>query len=260
MPELIREDDDGPVRRLVLSRPEKRNALSMALYRELGEAICRVRDDAAIRAVVISGDGPMFSAGNDVTELRLAIEDATLVRSSRTTMLGAFTAIETLPKPVIAQIHGACIGGACELALACDFRVIAEDAIIGLFETKLGVIPDLGGCSRLPAVVGLGRAKEMVMAARALTGLEALSAGLATRAAPGAALDEVVAELVDALLANGPRAVGLAKRVLDAAAKPALEVSLELEVTAQELLMGTDDFREGVDAVAERRQPVFTGA
>jgi enoyl-CoA hydratase/carnithine racemase len=164
-----------------------------------------------------------------------------------------------MPKPTIAQIHGGCIGGAMELALACDLRVMAADAVIGLVETRVGLVPDVGGSSRLPAVVGLGRAKEMIMASKLIDGIEAERIGLVNRVAPADELAEVTDQLVSELLACAPRAVALAKRLLDSVAKPTLSASLELEVAAQELCARSEDFAEGTRAFAEKRQPEFQG-
>jgi enoyl-CoA hydratase/carnithine racemase len=167
--------------------------------------------------------------------------------------------LEEMPKPTIAHVHGACLGGAMELALACDLRTIAADAIIGVPETRIGLIPDVGGSSRLPSVVGLGRAKELVMTSRLIDGTEAERIGLANRIAPADELDAATDALVGDLLACAPVAVAHAKRVLDAAAKPALAATLELEVTAQAVCAQTDDFAEGARAFAEKRQPEFSG-
>src|SRR4051794_29287572 len=181
------------------------------------------------------------------------------LRNFRRECLTAWNLAEEMAKPVVCQIHGACLGGAMELALACDLRVLSEDAVMGLPETRIGLVPDVGGSSRLPQVVGLGRAKELVMTGRAVGAAEAERMGLANRVAPAERLDEVTRELVEELLACAPLAVGLAKRLLDASARPALSTTLELEVAAQELCARSQDLREGVSAAAERRPPKFTG-
>src|SRR5207247_6948493 len=134
-----------------------------------------------------------------------------------------------------------------ELALGADMRVMAEDAVAAILEVKVGLIPDVGGCSRLPAVVGVGRAKELIMTGRFIDGREAHAIGFANRIAPAVELSDATAKLCDELLAAAPMAISLAKSVIDAAAKPALEETLEREVDAQERLAASDDFAEGTN-------------
>ena len=254
---LVLTEDRGPVRHVVLNRPEKRNAFHRDLVRATGEALRTAAEDPAVRCVVLRGAGPAFSAGMDVAVL--AELSAARLRAFRRACLEAWNLAEDMPKPVVAAIHGACLGGAMELALACDLRVLADDAVMGLPETRVGLVPDVGGSSRLPQVVGLGRAKELIMTGRMVGAEEAERIGLANRVAPAARLDDATQQLVDELLACAPVAVGLAKRLLDASARPALSTTLELEVAAQELCARTDDVREGLAAAAERRAPRFTG-
>jgi enoyl-CoA hydratase/carnithine racemase len=141
---------------------------------------------------------------------------------------------ETMPKPSVCQIHHTCVGGALEVALGCDLRVASGDSKLGLPEVRFGIIPDVGGSTRLPAVVGLGRAKELIMTGGLIDAVEAHRIGLVNRVAAPAELDQTTDALVDELLANSPIAVGRVKRVIDASARPTLAQTLELEVSVQE--------------------------
>jgi enoyl-CoA hydratase/carnithine racemase len=257
---LVLTEDRGPVRHVVLNRPDKRNAFHGDLVDATGEALRAAADDRSVRCVVVRGAGPLFSSGMDLAALAALADAPEHLRAFRRGCLEAWNLAEEMTKPTICQIHGACIGGAMELALACDLRVIAADAVIGMPETRIGLIPDVGGSSRLPAVVGLGRAKELVMTGKLIAGEEAERIGLANRVAPAEELDAAVETLVDELLACAPVAVGLAKRVMDASARPALAATLELEVAMQERCAATADFAEGAAAFREKRQPEFSGS
>ena len=256
---VVLTEDRGPVRHVVLNRPEKRNAIDDEVVLGLHDALTAAAADDDVRCVVLRGEGPMFSSGMDFAALGALATDPARLRTFRRPILDTWNLLEEMLKPTICQIHGACLGGAMELALACDLRTMAEDAAIGLVETRVGLIPDVGGSSRLPAVVGLGRAKELIMCSKVVNGTEAARIGLVNRVAPAHGLDAATDALVGELLACAPVAVGYAKRVLDAAAKPALAATLEHEVTVQALCAQTDDFAEGVRAVAEKRQPEFGG-
>ena len=225
----------------------------------LGAALSGAAADESVRVVVLRGEGAAFSSGMDTADLAALAADPLRLHEWRAAILAIWNVCEEMAKPTIAQIHGACLGGAAELALACDMRVAATDAVIGLVETRVGLIPDLGGCSRLPALVGLGRAKELVMAAKLVDGVEAERIGLVNRVAPADALDAATAALADELLACAPLPQGLAKGVLNAAARPSLAGTLEQEVAAQELCATSEDFREATQALAERRAPLFGG-
>src|ERR687884_220955 len=200
-------EERGTVRHLVLNRPEKRNALDDALIAALGDAVAAAAADRDVRCVVLRGAGPMFSSGLDFAALgELAAEPGRL-RALRGPILATWNLLEQMPKPTIAQIHGACVGGAMELALAADMRVMADDAVAAILEVKIGLIPDVGGCSRLPAVVGVGRAKELIMTGRFLGAEEALQIGFANRIAPVDELEATTQALCDELLAAAPIAV-----------------------------------------------------
>jgi enoyl-CoA hydratase/carnithine racemase len=256
---IVLTEDRGAVRHVVLNRSEKRNAFDDELVLGLRTALEAAADDDGVHCVVLRGAGPMFSSGMDVNFLGALAQDPGRLRTSRRPILETWNLLEEMTKPTIAQIHGACLGGAFELALACDMRVMAENAVAGIMEVRVGLIPDVGGCSRLPAVVGVGRAKELIMTGVPIDGTEAYRIGFANRIAAPEELDNTTQLLCDELLACAPKAVGLAKRVIDAAAKPALAVTLELEVTAQEQLAATEDFGEGTRAFFEKRPPEFAG-
>jgi enoyl-CoA hydratase/carnithine racemase len=256
---LVHTEDRGGTRHLVLNRPEKRNALNRELIGELTAAVEAAAHDDEVRVVVLRGEGPMFSSGMDLHDLRYLSENPEGLRGFRRPIVACWNLLEEMPKATICQIHGACLGGAFELALACDFRTMAEDAVAGIMEVRVGLLPDLGGSSRLPAVVGLGNAKELIMTGKVIDGREAHRIGFANRIAPADRLDETTDAFAGELLACAPRAVGLAKRIMDAAAKPALAVTLEQEVAAQETLAATEDFAEGTRAFFEKRDPQFAG-
>lgn len=256
---IVTTEDRGAVRHVVLNRPEKRNAISGELVAALHAAFEDAARDQDVRCVVVRGEGKVFSAGIDLVELAGSATEAHGLRAFRGGILAAWNLCEEMLKPTIAQIHGGCIGGAMELALACDMRTMAADAVIGLVETRVGVIPDVGGSSRLPSVVGLGRAKEMIMASKIIDGTEAERIGLVNRVAPAEELDAATEALVNELLLCAPVAVGLVKRVIDASAKPALAATLEQEVTIQQICAESEDFAEGTRAFSEKRQPQFSG-
>jgi enoyl-CoA hydratase/carnithine racemase len=259
MSHLVLSEDHGRVRHVVLNRPEKRNAFDDELVRATGAALAAAADDPGVHCVVVRGAGPMFSSGMDLSSLAAVAQAPERLRAFRRRCLDAWNLAEEMPKPVICAIQGGCIGGALELALACDLRVLAADAVVGMPETRIGLIPDLGGASRLPQVVGLGRAKELVMTGKLIGAEEAERIGLANRIAPAEELDAAVGQLADELLACAPLAVALAKRVMDASARPALSATLELEVVSQERCAASADFAEGAQAFLAKRQPQFSG-
>jgi enoyl-CoA hydratase/carnithine racemase len=256
---LVQIEDRGGVRHVVLSRAGKRNALNRELIEELGGALEEAAADDDVRVVVLRGRGPMFSSGMDLHDVRELSENPGALRRYRRPILATWNLLEEMPKPTICQIHGACLGGAFELALACDFRTMAEDAVAGVMEVRVGLVPDVGGCSRLPAVVGLGNAKELIMTGKVIDGREAHRIGFANRIAPPEELAATTEAFTGELLACAPRAVGMAKRIMDGAAKPALSVTLEQEVAAQEALASSEDFAEGTRAFFEKRDPEFAG-
>ncbi len=256
MTELVLTEDAGNVRHIVLNRPEKRNAFNEELIAALAEAVRATYTADGVHVVVLRGNGPMFSSGVDLKSLA---GDGGLehLRAFRKAWLDVANALEELPKPVVCSIQGGCIGGALETALACDLRVVQTNAVLGLPETRIGLIPDVGGSSRLPQVVGLGRAKELIMTGALIGAERAEQIGLVNRVADD--VEAATQQLVDELLVCAPIAVGLSKRVIDASARPALSTTLELEVALQTVCAATEDFRTGAAAFANKQQPQFSG-
>lgn len=238
MSEIVITEDRGPIRHVVLNRVEKRNAMNQELLRALAAALQAAADDANVHCIVLRGEGPVFSAGVDLGELMSFAGDPAVLRPFRNVFLRCANLCEEMPKPVICQIHRTCVGGALEVALGCDLRIASDDAQLGLPEVKFGIIPDVGGSSRLPAVVGLGRAKDLIMTGRTLDAHEAERVGLLNRVVAPSELEQATQALADELLANSHWAVGRAKRVIDASARPALAATLELEVAVQEYCVG----------------------
>jgi enoyl-CoA hydratase/carnithine racemase len=231
---IVFTEDSGPVRHVVLNRPEKRNAMSQELLRALGDALREAAAEPSVHCVVLRGEGPVFSAGVDLNELGASAGESGRLRSFRKVFVDCPNLCEEMAKPVVCQIHRTCVGGALEVALGCDLRIASSDAQLGLPEVKFGIIPDVGGSTRLPAVVGLGRAKELIMTARTIDAAEAERIGLVNRVVAPEQLEAATDALVQELLANSHVAVGRAKRVLDASARPTLAQTLEMEVSVQE--------------------------
>jgi enoyl-CoA hydratase/carnithine racemase len=250
---IVYSEDQGRVRHVVLNRPEKRNAMNQELLLALGEELREAAAESSVHCVVLRGEGPVFSAGVDLGELAESAGKPGVLRPFRSVFLECANLCETMAKPVVCQIHRTCVGGALEVALGCDLRVASSDAQLGLPEVKFGIIPDVGGSTRLPALVGLGRAKELIMTARLIDATEAERIGLVNRVVAPEQLEQATQQLVDELLANSPVAVGRAKLVLDASARPALAQTLEMEIAVQEYCVAAarESARE-----AETQQPV----
>jgi enoyl-CoA hydratase/carnithine racemase len=231
---IVEREDRGAVRHIVLNRPEKRNAMNQELLRALSAELRDAGADVSVHCVVLRGNGPVFSAGVDLNELMSSTAQTGMLRPFRNVFLECANLCEEMAKPVVCQIHRTCVGGALEIALGCDLRIASSEASLGLPEVKFGIIPDVGGSTRLPAVVGLGRAKELIMTARLIGAEEAHRIGLLNRVVEPEELEVETQALVEELLQNSHVAVGRAKRVLDASARPALAQTLEMEVAVQE--------------------------
>jgi enoyl-CoA hydratase/carnithine racemase len=248
---IVITEDRGHVRHVILNRPEKRNAMNNELLRALGDALRDAAAEESVHCVVLRGEGPVFSAGVDLNELGASSGHIGMLRTFRQVFLDCANLCEEMAKPVVCSIHRTCVGGALEVALGCDLRIASSDATVGLPEVKFGIIPDVGGSTRLPAVVGLGRAKELIMTARLIDATEAERIGLINRVVAPGELESATEALVDELLANSHIAVGRAKRVLDASARPNLAQTLEMEIATQEFCIAAARANAEVETTAE---------
>ncbi|HEY8116476.1 MAG TPA: enoyl-CoA hydratase-related protein [Actinomycetota bacterium] len=255
MGEFVRIDTEGGVATIRIDRPPA-NALARPVSLELSEAAATVAGDEAVRAVVVWGGERIFAAGADIRKMvgygpdEIASDVGALEQACRD--------LEAIPKVTIAAINGFALGGGLEVALSCDVRFIAEDARLGLPEIKLGIIPGSGGTQRLPRLVGLAKARHLILTGRQVDAAEALAIGLVDRLA---APDEVYRVAVDEArtFAAGPLlAYAAAKRAMAAADHP-LEEGLRVEREAFVALFATRDQEEGMRAFLEKREPKFEG-
>ena len=255
-PRYVRLGAEGGVRTLSLDRPPV-NALGRELIEDLTAALEQLGADDAARALIVRSAGKHFCAGADLKERRTMNVDE--VRAFVPRIAAVCNALAGLPFPTIAAVRGAAVGGGCELALACDLRLLAEDASIGLRETALAIIPGAGGTQRLPRLIGPSRAKRWIFAAELHDASRALADGVADRVVPTEQLDAAARELADAIAANGPVAVRLAKRAIERGADLPLHQALAVEWDCYQDVLGTDDRLEALKAFEDKRSPEFGG-
>jgi enoyl-CoA hydratase/carnithine racemase len=256
--QILLVEDQPPFLILTLNRPEVRNALNAKLLRELELAIDEARFLEGLRVLIITGSGDKaFCAGADLKE-RLNMAESE-VRSFLSAIRRLLIKIEELPLPVIGAINGFALGGGTELALACDLRVAVADATLGLTETRFAIIPGAGGTQRLPRLIGIPLAKELIYTGRQLSAQEALATGLVNRIAPRGKLMKVCLELAGEIAKAGPVAVAQAKFAINKGQDVELHTGLAIEASAYETCIPTEDRIEGLEAFREKRQPVYKG-
>src|SRR5262245_5107709 len=257
-PSLVSLARDGEVAWLTIQRPEVMNCLSFATLRRFRTLLDELREDLALRCLLITGAGEKaFSAGADLKERKtMPLERVPhFVRNIR----GLMDDVAAMPQPTVAVINGFCFGGGTELALACDLRVAAEHAELGLTETSLAIIPGAGGTQRLPRLIGRSRAKDLILTARKLAAAEAERIGLVNRVAGAAGLRASALELARAIAANGPVAVRAAKDAIDRGTELPQSAGLEHEASCYERVLATQDRLEALAAFAEKRRPRYVG-
>ena len=248
----------GSVVRLKLNRPDKRNAQSLEMWRELRAVGLSLEDDPEVRVVVVSGEGPSFSAGIDLTVLlgqasgsaKEPLPDVAEVQL-------AFTWLRDARFATIAMVHGHALGAGMQLALACDLRIAADDAVFGLPEVNFGILPDLGGCAWLPELVGPAKAKELIFTGERFDADTALRLGIVNQVTTRALLEAVTTALADRVAKQAPLAIAATKRAIRAG-ESSTEAGLRAAALEVRKLLASNDFKEATRAAAERRLPSFT--
>lgn len=250
---LVRRE--GRVGIVQLNRPEARNALNRQLMEELLAALQHFEEDAGIGCMVVTGSAKVFAAGADIKQMA----QATVVEMLGNPFIGYWDALKRLTKPVVAAVSGWCLGGGCELAMACDTIVAAESAQFGQPEINLGIIPGAGGTQRLTRAVGKAIAMDMVLSGRRLTADEALRFGLVSRVAPEEGYLEAAIELAAAIAAKSPIALRMAKEAVNQAFESSLAEGVYVERRLFNMLFATEDQKEGMAAFVEKRAAVWQG-
>ncbi|WP_033340243.1 enoyl-CoA hydratase/isomerase family protein [Catenuloplanes japonicus] len=257
MGEFVRLEIKDGIGTIRLDRP-KMNALNIQVQEELRAAATAAGTDDEVRAVVVYGGERVFAAGADIKEM--AGMDYARMSARAGALSSAFDTVARIPKPVVAAITGYALGGGCELALACDWRVVADDAKLGQPEIKLGVIPGAGGTQRLARLIGPARAKDLIFTGRMVDADEALRIGLADRVVPAASVYEVAVELVSAYRDGPAQALRAAKQAIDGGLEMDLASGLAWESQLFASLFATADQTIGMEAFVAKEKPRFTGS
>ncbi|HYW72889.1 MAG TPA: enoyl-CoA hydratase-related protein [Pyrinomonadaceae bacterium] len=255
--ETILVERRGAVAVITINRPEKRNALNIQTRAEGAAVLDELRADDSVRVVILTGAGDKaFIAGADIAEFaeRTAIQQREVMLDR-----SLFNAIDSFPKPIIAMVNGYCLGGGCEVALACDLRIASDKASFGQPEINLGIIPGGGGTQRLTRLVGEGKAMEMILGGEIINAEAALTIGLVNHVAPPDELETKTMEIANRMAEKSPIALRLAKEAVKLAARSNLDEGLRREVDLFALVFSSEDKDEGVKAFLEKRKPTFKG-
>ena len=254
---VILKNIAGHVATLTINRPDKLNALNIATRSRMVEELNDLAANDDVRVVIVTGAGEKsFVAGADIAEFegRSPVDQFRVMTDS-----SMFLAVDEFPKPIIAAINGFCLGGGCELALACDIRIASEKAKLGQPEINLGLLPGGGGTQRLPRLVGMGAALKMLYTGDFIRADEAYRIGLVDEVVPPDQLQARAKELADTIASKSPVALRLIKQAVRTSARTSLDEGLKQEVTLFSLAFASEDKKEGVDAFLNKRQPTFTG-
>jgi 2-(1,2-epoxy-1,2-dihydrophenyl)acetyl-CoA isomerase len=252
----------GAVATLRLNRPDALNAFDRELAMRLDASLRTVERDAAVRAVILTGNGRAFSAGQDVNELARETQEhgpKAVGDQLRERFNPIVLRIRTMEKPVIAAINGVTTGAGLGLALAADYRIAAESAGFVLSPMGIGLIPGVGSTALLPAIVGLGRASELALLGERIDAARALALGIVSQVVPDDGLGDAAMCVAERFAALPTKTIGLTKRAFNRALLPDFENHLYYEAALQEIAAGTADHAEGLAAVLDKRKPTFTG-
>lgn len=255
--EFLSWNIDEGVAIVTIQRPPA-NALSQGIIQEVDQMLDALENDSSARVIVLHGEGRFFSAGADIkefTEVTSGAEFSKLASSGQR----VFERLETFPKPVIAAIHGAALGGGLELAMGCHLRYVAEDAKLGLPELTLGLIPGFAGTQRLPRYVGMAKAAEMLFTSEPITGIEAVEWGLANKAFPVDELLPKTVEVAKKIALKSPITLKAAIDMLQYSKHASYYDGVKAESESFGTVFESQDAKEGIQAFIEKRQPTFTG-
>ncbi|AFM28018.1 enoyl-CoA hydratase/isomerase family protein [Desulfomonile tiedjei] len=257
--EDIKLTTDGMIATITVDRPHLLNAIRYHTMLEIDDALDAIESDESVRVAVLTGAGTKaFVSGGDISIMAKGLE---YVQTLSEVPKGqeVCSRIENFPKPVIARINGYALGGGTELALCCDIRIAVESAKMGLPEIKLGIIPGYGGTQRLPRLIGVGRAKELILTGDRITAQQALEYGLVNRVVPMAELNKTVYEFAQKMASYGPVALQMAKAAINNGLQADMRTALQLEARCYSICFATEDRVEGMNAFLEKRKPNFQG-
>lgn len=257
--ETLLYEKDEMVAIITLNRPDRLNALNAKLKAELDQVMDQVESDPEVRAVVLTGGEKAFCAGADIKERSTVVLTQSEAYSFRMKNHGLYNKLENLEKPVIAAISGVAYGGGCELVLCCDLRIASETARFAVSEVKLGMIPAAGGTQRLPRIIGVTKAKEMLYTGEPMDAQEAYRVGFVNKVVPVESLRQEAVELARRLAGNPPLPVKFAKRAVNAGMQMDIKSALDYESHCVSLLTVSEDRQEGFKAFVEKRTPVYRG-
>jgi enoyl-CoA hydratase/carnithine racemase len=252
----IRVDVSESIATLTIDRPDVKNALNLETIQECRAALATLAADDTVGALIITGAGESaFVSGADINDIRARGRDEGLAAINSS----LFAEVERFPRPTIAAINGFALGGGCELALACDIRLASDTAKFGQPELGLGIIPGAGATQRLPRIVGMGRAKYLILTGEIIDAKQALDIGLVSAVTPPGQLQIRARELAKKILRQGPLAARLAKLALNASARVDMDSGLLIETLAQAICYSSEDKLEGTTAFLEKRKAKFSG-